>query len=216
MEEELEAMTVMPDVDPFSVDEEHGIAPRKIEEVNIGLTDEVLDEAVKYMEGKQTSPKFLEVFKSDGNSRVKDFALVATTSQLARVPALIKLLNKVCQHLYSTEVLNDMDMKDLSALAKNTSAEIGSIIESARKTLDTIDRGSGLSGEYKDVLDSLLSKSPEELAGMKEFLGSLGDSEVKESKTKKSKKTEVLETSEEIKTETPESIDLVKEEESDF
>lgn len=140
--------------------------------VNIGFSDEVLDDAIDYMEGKTQNLEFLEKFKADNNSKIKDYALISTATQLARIPSLIKYLNNVYSYLYATSSLSEMDSKDLATLGRSLSSEINSIMESSRKTLDTLERSSGISSEYKDLLDSLLSQTPEELSAMKEFLDS--------------------------------------------
>lgn len=140
--------------------------------VDIGFSDEKLDEAIDYMEGKTQSLDFLEKFKADNNSKIKDYALISTVTQLARIPSLIKYLNNVYSYLYASSSLSEMDSKDLVTLGRNLSSEISSIMESSRKTIDTIERSSGISSEYKDLLDSLLSQSPDDLKHMKEFLDS--------------------------------------------
>lgn len=143
-----------------------------VPQVNIGFTDDVLDKAIDYMEGKSQELDFLEKFKADNNSKIKDFALISTATQLARIPSLIKYLNNVYTYLYSSNSLSEMDSKDLSNLGRNLSGEINSIMESSRKTIDSLEKSSGISSEYKDLLDSLLSQTPEELAAMKDFLES--------------------------------------------
>lgn len=140
--------------------------------VDIGFSDEKLDEAIDYMEGKTQSLDFLEKFKADNNSKIKDYALISTVTQLARIPSLIKYLNNVYSYLYASSSLSEMDSKDLVTLGRNLSSEISSIMESSRKTIDTIERSSGISSEYKELLDSLLSQSPDDLKHMKEFLDS--------------------------------------------
>lgn len=167
-------------------DSPFGIVPDEPQEssvpvVDIGFSDEKLDEAIDYMEGKTQSLDFLEKFKADNNSKIKDYALISTVTQLARIPSLIKYLNNVYSYLYASSSLSEMDSKDLVTLGRNLSSEISSIMESSRKTIDTIERSSGISSEYKDLLDSLLSQSPDDLKHMKEFL----DSRKKGSETSK-------------------------------
>ena len=140
--------------------------------VDIGLSDEVLDDAVDYMEGKKQNLDFLEKFKADNNSKIKDYALISTIFQLTRVPSLVKYLRSIYSYLFATSSLAEMDSKDLATLGRSLSSEINLIMESSRKTLDTLERSSGISSEYKDLLDSLLSQTPEELSAMKEFLDS--------------------------------------------
>lgn len=151
-----------------------------VPQVNIGFTDDVLDKAIDYMEGKSQELDFLEKFKADNNSKIKDFALISTATQLARIPSLIKYLNNVYTYLYSGNSLSEMDSKDLTALGRNLSSEINSIMESSRKTIDSLEKSSGISSEYKDLLDSLLSQTPEELAAMKDFLESRKEANSKE------------------------------------
>lgn len=161
--------------------------------VNIGFSDDVLDKAIDYMEGKSQELDFLEKFKADNNSKIKDFALISTATQLARIPSLIKYLNNVYLYLYSANTLADMDSKDLSNLGRNLSSEINSIMESARKTIDSLEKSSGMSSEYKDLLDSLLSQTPEELAAMKDFLESRKQGVVEEAEPERTEDEESVE-----------------------
>jgi len=152
---------------PFGLAE---VEESNVPQVNIGFSDDVLDKAVDYMEGKSQDLEFLDKFKADNNAKIKDFALISTASQLARIPSLIKMLNNVYGYLYSSNVLGDMDPKDLSNLGNNLSKEINTIMESSRKTIDSLERNSGIPSDYKELLDELLSQTPEELNSMKEFL----------------------------------------------
>mgnify|MGYP004634668433 CR=1 FL=1 len=138
--------------------------------VDIGMSDEVLNEAIDFIEGKKQSIDYLEKFKADNNSKIKDYALLATLAQLTRVPNLVQYLRIIYSRLFSNESLAEMDPKDLATLGRNLSGELNSVMESSRKTLDMLERMNGTSNDYEDLLDGLLSQTPEDLRAMKEFL----------------------------------------------
>jgi len=152
---------------PFGLAE---VEESNVPQVNIGFSDDILDKAVKYMEGESQELDFLDKFKADNHAKIKDFALIATMAQLAKVPGLIKLQSNAYSYLFSQQVLGDMDPKDLSNLVNNLSKEMSVIMESSRKTIDSLERNSGIPSDYKELLDELLSQTPEELSSMKEFL----------------------------------------------
>lgn len=139
---------------------------------NIGIGENELKELLEYFEGNGERPKFLDTFMSSASDKVAEFAYIAIALQLARVPSLITMLGSVNNALYSPNNVATMDVKDLSIASKNISGEIANIQESSRRQLETLQRMSSLSGQYKDMLDQLISYSPEQLQKLKDFMQS--------------------------------------------
>lgn len=137
---------------------------------NIGIGEEELKQLLNYFEGKGDRPKFLDTFMSSASDKVAEFAYTAIALQLARVPSLISMLGSVNNALYSPQNVATMDVKDLSIASKNISSEIANIQESSRRQLETLQRMSSLTGQYKEMLDQLISYSPAELQKLKEFM----------------------------------------------
>ena len=125
--------------------------------VGLGLTDEALNEAIEYMVGFS-------------NEKLKNFTTVATVAQVARVPGLIKLLNETNALLFASNELQTMDMNDLTKLSKSLSEEVRLILDSARKTLDTLDKLDAPVSPNQQLLDKLLQMPDDEIRVMQEYL----------------------------------------------
>lgn len=139
----------------------------KLTDVNLGLSDNDLNEAIEYMSGAKDAPKYMEGFS---NEKLKNFTTVATVSQVARVPGLVKLLNEVNSLLFASSELQTMSMKDLTSLSKSLSEEIRLILDGARKTLDTLDKLDAPISPNQALLDKLLQMPDSEITAMKEYL----------------------------------------------
>lgn len=148
----------------------NGVPENKNPVPDIGIGETELKELLNYFEGKGDRPKFLDSFMSSAPDKVAEFAYTAIALQLARVPSLISMLGSVNSALYSPSNVATMDVKDLSIASKNISSEIANIQESSRRQLETLQRMSSLSGQYKEMLDQLISYSPEQLQKLKSFM----------------------------------------------
>lgn len=135
--------------------------------VGLGLTDEALNEAIEYMAGATSAPRYMEGFS---NEKLKNFTTVATVAQVARVPGLIKLLNETNALLFASNELQTMDMNDLTKLSKSLSEEVRLILDSARKTLDTLDKLDAPVSPNQQLLDKLLQMPDDEIRAMQEYL----------------------------------------------
>ena len=136
-------------------------------DVELGLSDNDLNEMITYMSGASPAPKSLESFSPN---RLKDFTTLATISQVSRVPGLIKLLNETNALLFASSELQAMDMNDLTKLSKSLSEEIRLILEGARKTLDTLDKLDAPVSANQKLLDQLLQMPDSEIIAMKEYM----------------------------------------------
>lgn len=139
----------------------------KLVDVDLGLSDNDLNEAIEYMSGAKEAPKYMEGFS---NEKLKNFTTVATVAQVARVPGLVKLLSEVNGLLFTSSELQTMSMKDLTQLSKSLSEEVRLILDGARKTLDTLDKLDAPISPNQALLDKLLQMPDSEIVAMKEYL----------------------------------------------
>ena len=170
MEEIIDKSLSQDPLDPSSINQLGNIDPQ----VNLGLSDDALNEAIEYMSGATSAPKYMEGFS---NEKLKNFTTVATVAQVSRVPGLIKLLNETNAHLFASHELQSMDMNDLSKLSRTLSEEIRLILDSARKTLDTLDKLDAPVSPTQQLVEQLLQMPNEDIVAMKEFMASKKNAE---------------------------------------
>lgn len=163
MEEAIDRSLSQDPLDTSSINQLGKIDPQ----VNLGLSDDALNEAIEYMAGAASTPKYMETFS---NEKLKNFTTVATVAQVSRVPGLIKLLNETNSHLFASRELQTMDMNDLSKLSRTLSEEIRLILDSARKTLDTLDKLDAPVSPNQQLIEQLLQMPDEDIMAMKEFM----------------------------------------------
>lgn len=135
--------------------------------VNLGLSDEALNEAIEYMSGAIDVPKYMEGFS---NEKLRNVTTVATVSQVARVPGLIKLLNDTNALLFASNDLQNMNMNELTKLSRSLSEEIRLILDGARRTLETLDKLDAPVSANQQLLDKLLQMPDDEIRAMKEYI----------------------------------------------
>lgn len=138
--------------------------------VDLGLDDDKLNEAIKYL-GSATSdvPKYMESFNSE---KLKNITAIATIAQMARVPGLIKQINEINATIISSNVYNSMDPTDLIKMSSSLSNELRLILETSRKTLDTLNTLDLPKSANQELLEKLLQMSDDDIRAMKEFVES--------------------------------------------
>lgn len=133
----------------------------------LGLDDESLNQAITYIAGTADAPKFMESFSID---KLKNITSVATISQVARVPGLIKLLNETNGLILSSNELASLDIEDLVKFSKSVGDEVNNILANARKTLDSLQKMESPPTSNQKLLDQLLTMPDEEILLMKEWM----------------------------------------------
>ncbi len=136
--------------------------------VNLGLDDEKLNEAIEYIANSTTDvPKFMESFN---NEKLKNVTSIAAIAQLARVPGLIKQINEINTLIIGSNVYSQMDPADLIKMSNNLSNELRLILETSRKTIETLNTLEAPLSANQKLLDQLLQMPDEDIIAMKEFL----------------------------------------------
>lgn len=136
--------------------------------VNLGLDDEKLNEAIEYIANSTTDvPKFMESFN---NEKLKNVTSIAAIAQLARVPGLIKQINEINTLIIGSNVYSQMDPTDLIKMSNNLSNELRLILETSRKTIETLNTLEAPLSANQKLLDQLLQMPDEDIIAMKEFL----------------------------------------------
>lgn len=136
-------------------------------QTDLGLTDEALNEAITYIAGTSDTPKFMESFSVE---KLKNITAVATISQVSRVPGLIKLLNETNNIILASNELSTLDIEDLTRFSKSLGDELNSILDNARKTMDSLQKMETTQTANQKLLDQLLNMPDEELLLMKEWM----------------------------------------------
>lgn len=138
--------------------------------VDLGLDDDKLNEAIKYL-GSATSdvPKYMESFN---NEKLKNITAIATIAQMARVPGLIKQINEINATIISSNVYNSMDPVDLIKMSNSLSNELRLILETSRKTLDTLNTLDLPPSANQKLLEQILQMPEEDILAMREFVES--------------------------------------------
>lgn len=141
--------------------------------VNLGLDDDKLNQAIEYI-GSSTSdvPKFMESFSTE---KLKNVTSIATIAQLARVPGLIKQINEINTAIISSNVYASMEPGELIKASNNLSNELRLILETARKTLDTLNTLDAPVSANQKLLEQLLQMPEEDIKAMKDFVASKKD-----------------------------------------
>lgn len=136
-------------------------------QTEMGLTDEALNEAITYIAGTSDVPKFMESFSTE---KLKNITAIANISQVSRVPGLIKLLNEANNIILASGELRTLDIEDLTKFSKSIGAELNSILENARRTMDSLQKMETTQTANQKLLDQLLNMPDEELLLMKEWM----------------------------------------------
>lgn len=136
-------------------------------QTDLGLTDEALNEAITYIAGTSDVPKFMESFSIE---KLKNITSIATISQVSRVPGLIKLLNEANNIILASGELRTLDIEDLTKFSKSVGDELNSILDHARKTMDSLQKMETTQTANQKLLDQLLNMPDEELLLMKEWM----------------------------------------------
>lgn len=179
MEEKLQDFNTLPEIPEATspiIDAENSI--------DLGISLEDLKDMMNYLKGKDEKPKFLERFLTDTEGRVRDLSYVMNIVQLSRIPALTAMLNSVNTRLYDQSNLVTMDSKELSGASANLSREINNIMETSRRTCDSLQASAQPDSKYRSLLDQIMNMAPEKIAIIEKMIAeeteeTLGTEEIK-------------------------------------
>lgn len=150
--------------------EQNNIIDDMVLPVNLGLDDAKLNEAIEYIASSTSDvPKFMESFSTE---KLKNITSIATIAQLARIPGLIKQINDINTIIISSNVYNNMDPADLIKMSNTLSNELRLILETSRKTLDTLNTLETPVSANQKLLEQLLQMPEEDIIAMKQFVES--------------------------------------------
>lgn len=138
--------------------------------VSLGLDDNKLNEVVEYLASSSSDvPKFVESFNKE---KLKNITSIATITQLSRVPSLIKQLNEINSIIVQTNVYRNMEPADLIKTSNNLSNELRLILDTARKTLETLNTLEAPPSANQKLLDQILQMPEQDILAMKQFVES--------------------------------------------
>lgn len=141
--------------------------------VNLGLSDDKLNQAIEYIASSTSDvPKFMESFSTE---KLKNITSIATIAQLARIPGLIKQINDINTVIISSGVYNSMEPVELIKMSNTLSNELRLILETSRKTLDTLNTLEAPVSANQKLLEQLLQMPEEDIIAMKQFVASKKD-----------------------------------------
>lgn len=141
--------------------------------VNLGLSDDKLNQAIEYIASSTSDvPKFMESFSTE---KLKNITSIATIAQLARIPGLIKQINDINTVIISSGVYNNMEPVELIKMSNTLSNELRLILETSRKTLDTLNTLEAPVSANQKLLEQLLQMPEEDIIAMKQFVASKKD-----------------------------------------
>ena len=138
--------------------------------VNLGLSDQELNEAVEYIASStQDIPKFMESFNKE---KLKNITTIAAIAQLARIPGILKQINEINGIILKTNVYNNLEPEELIKMSNSMSNELRLILETSRKTIETLNTLDVPPSTNQKLIEQLLQMPEEDILAMREFVES--------------------------------------------